>query len=113
MRNKIIITVILAVFLFVSYATIAENNSKNYVYFNNEYYWVSGASVSEENIIDTVGIIERRIFRSFLNKNYDSNFVEPGAKICIDKNNQLCIEMLNQSDEENISNNIYLLLIKE
>lgn len=80
-NTKIIIIFFLSMFLFICAAFFVESNSEKYVFYNGTYYTPYGASVSEKQVGDEIGTINRKIFRSFLNKSGDSNFLSVGRKI--------------------------------
>lgn len=85
--------IVILIFSVILIFYISTNEPEPYVYYNNTYYRVSGAQVNGEQIEEYVGETKRKTFRSIFNKNGNSNACEAETRICVDKNNQLCVEL--------------------
>lgn len=73
--------IIIAVVCLCGFIIQSRENVKSYVRFDGKYYYGGGARVYESTVGEEIGEIERKVPKSIFNRNGDSNFFEPGAKI--------------------------------
>lgn len=76
-----VLLIIIAVVCLCGFIIQSRENVKSYVRFDGKYYYGGGARVYESTVGEEIGEIERKVPKSIFNRNGDSNFFEPGAKI--------------------------------
>lgn len=76
-----VLLIIIAAVCLCGFIIQSRENVKSYVRFDGKYYYGGGARVYESTVGEEIGEIERKVPKSIFNRNGDSNFFEPGAKI--------------------------------
>lgn len=76
-----VLLIVIAVLCLCGFIFREPVNRKSYVRFDGKYYYSVGATVDPSVVGEQVGKVERRAPRTIFNRNGDSNFFEPGAKI--------------------------------
>ena len=94
-KKKIIFAAVIALIVLLLFFRWYDTEvaSKYYVKFDGEYYDVKGAVITEEQVVEEVGAIERITYRTLWNRDGDSNFSFEGARIVKTAEGKLFVEM--------------------
>lgn len=76
-----VLLIIIAAVCLCGFIIQSRENVKSYVRFDGKYYYSVGANLDPAFLGEEAGEIERSAPRSLFNRNGDSNFFKPGAKI--------------------------------
>ena len=76
-----VLLIIIAAVCLCGFIVQSRENVKSYVRFDGKYYYSVGATLDPAFLGEEIGEIERKVPKSLFNRNGDSNFFEPGAKI--------------------------------
>ena len=73
--------IVIAVVCLCGFIIQSRGEEKSYVRLDGKYYYFIGATVNPDAVGEEIAAVERRVPRSIFNRDGDSNFTEPGAKI--------------------------------